>query len=91
MCAAWVRHFVLFFVAWLALTVGGMVFFGLGSPLLFYLLGYGGFLLAVEFSSPDGDRPRNHRRLRWISMGGFVVFIYAMVSWVQSVIASMPA
>ncbi|EMA05479.1 hypothetical protein SAMN05443574_108117 [Haloarcula vallismortis] len=90
MCAGWVRQFVGVFVVWLFTTLGGMIFIGRWNPLLYYLLGYAGFLFAVELSKPDGVRPKNHRRLRWVSMGGFVVFIYGVVSWVQAVIATMP-
>ena len=87
MCAAWARRFVIVLVAWLGATTGGLFFIGLWNPLLSYLLGYAGFLFAVELSAPDGPRPRTHRRLRWVSAGGFVVFVYTVISWVQSVIA----
>jgi len=76
------------FIGWLAVTYGGMVYTDLWNPLLFYLLSYAGFLFAVELSNPDGPRPKGHKRLRWISMGGFVVFVYGVVSWVQAVIAT---
>ena len=91
MCAGWARQFVGVFIVWLSATLGGMMFIGRWNPLLYYLLSYAGFLLAVELSNPDGARPKNHKRLRWVSMGGFVVFIYGVASWVQSVIATMPA
>jgi len=89
MCAGWARQFVGVFVVWLLLALGGMIFIGRWNLLLYYLLSYAGFLFAVELSKPDGVRPKNHRRLRWVSMGGFVVFIYGVVSWVQAVIAAM--
>jgi len=91
MCAAWARQFIGVFIVWLSATLGGMVAIGLWNPLLYYLLSYAGFLFAVELSNPDGVRPKNHKRLRWVSMGGFVVFVYAVVSWVQAVISTVAA
>lgn len=91
MCAAWVRNFGVVYITWLALTLGGLLFIDLWNQLLYYLLGYSGFLFAVEFSKPDGPRPKNHKRLRWVSMGGFVIFVYTAVSWVQSVITTVSA
>ena len=90
MCAGWARQFVGVFIIWLSAALGGMILTGHWNPLLYYLLSYAGFLFAVELSNPDGVRPKNHKRLRWVSMCGFVVFIYGVVSWVQAVIATMP-
>jgi len=91
MCAAWARQFMMIFIVWLSATLGGMIAIDLWNPLLYYLLSYAGFLFAVELSNPDGVRPRNHKRLRWVSMGGFVVFVYGVVSWVQTVISTVSA
>jgi hypothetical protein len=89
MSAAWGRKFGAFFVTWLSLTVAGMLFTDRWNPLMMFLFGYTGFLLAVEYSNPQGPRPTNHRRLRWISMGGFVAFVYISFSWGQSVLTTM--
>jgi hypothetical protein len=88
MCAGWARQFLGVFVVWLSAALGGLMYAGLWDPLLYYLLSYAGFLFALELSTPDGARPKNHRRLRWVSMGGFVVFVYGVVSWIQAVIAT---
>lgn len=88
MFAAWVRQFIGVFLGWLSVSYGGMVYIDLWNPLLYYLLSYAGFLFAVELSNPDGVRPKNHKRLRWVSMSGFVVFVYGVVSWVQAVIST---
>ncbi|WP_336338477.1 hypothetical protein [Haloarcula brevis] len=73
------------------MTLGGLSYAGLWNPLLYYFLSYAGFLFALELSNPDGPRPKNHRRLRWVSVGGFVVFVYGVVMWVQTVIATAAA
>lgn len=70
---------------WLLGSLVGLIALNLWNPLLYFLVAYTGFLVAVEYSEPLGDRPTWHRRMDWVVVAGFFVFVRLAVSWVEQV------
>jgi hypothetical protein len=88
MSHTWLRKFGGFFVSWLVVLYVIQFAMSIYTHTLYFLTSYIGFLFATEFSDPRGQRPKTHKRLRWVSLAGFGGFLYVVVTWVQMVIST---
>lgn len=55
---------------------------------LYFISMYVWFLFVLEYLPGQFVRPAWLRRLHWIAIAGFVGFLYILVDWVQTVLAS---
>lgn len=85
MTGEWAHRFALFLGGWILLGIGTALALGMVDPLLYFVIAYVGFVLAVEYSEPLYGRPDWHRRLRWVTLLGLLAFGYAVVDWVERV------
>ena len=74
--------------AWLLASLVVVLALEMWGPKLYYFTTYVGFLIAIEYSEPQVDRPHWHRRLDLLSVTGFFGFVYIVITWIEQVIGA---
>lgn len=83
MAGSWVTRFGFALLGWLVATVILLLVLGMWDPVLYFSIGFVGFVLATEYSEPRGTRPKWHRRLRWLLVVNLLVFAYVVVTSIE--------
>jgi hypothetical protein len=83
MAESWLTRFGFALVGWLVAGVVVLLILGMWNPTLYFIVGFVGFVLAMEYSEPREARPKWHQRLRWVLVLNLMVFTYIVVTSIE--------
>lgn len=81
------RRFIHSHIAWMLAALLGLVVLDALTYEVFFVVSLIGFLVVVELTAPFNVTPRWRTRLRWLIVGGLLIFSYIVL---QRILAILP-